>query len=80
MERLEAISDLDQIHRSITGSCCRSCSTAATRSDNPARTTPRGSGKTEEFLRMAYDDFPLVLPEICEYWSPRETTDTPDST
>jgi uncharacterized protein len=37
----------------------------------PALGPPRDGPETEEFLRNAYHDIPLVIPAIRDYWMPQ---------
>lgn len=40
-------------------------------SGQPLLGPPREGPETEQFLRNAYHDIPLVIPEICDYWMPQ---------
>jgi len=39
-------------------------------SGRPMLAGPREGPETEEFLRTAYQDIPLVVPAIREFWMP----------
>jgi uncharacterized protein len=43
--------------------------------DRPMLGPPREGPETEEFLRNAYHDIPLVIPEIRDYWMPKRVQD-----
>ena len=60
--------DLGQIHHGLMLPILLYCSDP---SGQPLLGPPREGPETEEFLRTAYQDIPLVLPEIRDYWMPQ---------
>jgi uncharacterized protein len=60
--------DLGHIHHGLMLPILLYCSDPF---GQPLLGPPREGPETEEFLRTAYQDIPLVLPEIRDYWMPQ---------
>ena len=59
--------DLDRIEHGLLLPILLHCTDA---SGSPMLGPPREGPETEEFLRTAYHDIPLVVPEIRDFWMP----------
>jgi uncharacterized protein len=65
--------DLGQIHHGLMLPILLYCSDPFGR---PLLGPPREGAETEKFLRTAYQDIPLVIPEIRDYWMPKRLKET----
>ena len=65
--------DLGQIHHGLMLPILLYCNDPF---GQPLLGPPREGPETEEFLRTAYQDIPLVLPEIRDYWMPQRLNET----
>lgn len=68
LEQWRPLLDLQQIHHGLMLPILLYCNDPL---GQPLLGPPREGPETEEFLRTAYQDIPLVIPEIREYWMPK---------